>query len=628
MLLVLFILTEIVLRQFLPSPNGPLVSAVTHDGVEWYQINRGYLRKYFPANSPSIPELRPALFRKVKSQNTYRIMCLGESSMFGTPYEMAATIPAIVRKQLRHQHPSMDIEVLNWGASAINSNVLNDLADNLLTFDPDLIMIYTGHNEFYGPEGVDASFVERMIPALIEWKYQFRETRLWGVLQPLFQGNGNGESETNAPNLMKQVSKGNLVKSNSEDAEWVYRQFENNMRRIIRKFGSHAIPVLISTVTSNLFFPPFVSDSLVILKGESDQLDSFLTEGKWDSLAEGASGILRRDSVNAIANYWLGRAMIAQGRVGEGMEYLARARDEDLLKFRAPGRINEILRGLTKEEGLPLLPVDSLISSRSQSKEVADAYFWEHLHLTAMGYYEIAIQFVSRVSLASVDRDGSTSVLPFDYRALSIPWLDLAYAERSIKHLTGRWPFHHYRRSLEVLESASEPLAAILEDVYRRSITWDEGCYRTAAYFWGRQSYADAEVTYNALIDVYPRNFYVHYLLGSLLNQTGRKEKAVGHYNASLGIRPDYPNPRIDLGLLHVNEGEFDKAVVYFKKALQSTGLSPSLRANALYGMAAAYANKNMSDSALALLDSSLTLLPNYSDAISLRRRIMEHARK
>ncbi|HMD13167.1 MAG TPA: hypothetical protein VKI62_00935, partial [Bacteroidota bacterium] len=160
-LILLFLLTglEYSLRHFYPSNESRLTINSNYDGIDWYQVNRGFLEKYFPASAPLIPEFKPMLFKCHKDTNTVRIICLGESSMFGTPYEMTATIPGIVRKQLRHIFPSKEFEVVNLGASAINSNVIRDIASRLPEYLPDLILIYMGHNEFYGPDGIGASWL-------------------------------------------------------------------------------------------------------------------------------------------------------------------------------------------------------------------------------------------------------------------------------------------------------------------------------------------------------------------------------------------------------------------------------------------------------------------------------------
>ncbi len=235
-LLLLFVLAEVGLRVFSPRPPDALADTVSFDGIIWYQTNRTFLRKYFPAKTPLVPEFKTTLFRKEKTQNTFRIICLGESSMFGTPYDMNANIPGLVRKQLRRIYPGKEIEVVNLGASAINTNVIRDLAPELLAYQPDLILVYTGHNEFYGPDGVGASFLERHSSWMTRLKYAAREFRLMQLLQEWLGGSGGGGQKGETPNLMHQVSQGSLVALDSDETHRIVMLFEENLRAILQTF--------------------------------------------------------------------------------------------------------------------------------------------------------------------------------------------------------------------------------------------------------------------------------------------------------------------------------------------------------------------------------------------------------
>jgi hypothetical protein len=200
----LIIALEFILRYTAPSLDHPFVREIHADGIEWYQINRRYLTKYFPSQQSVVPDLRSTVFRKTKNRNTYRIVCLGSSSMFGTPYEMNANIAAIVRKQLRHLFPEKDIEVINLGASAINSNVILDLFKNIINFQPDLVLVYMGHNEFYGPDGAGASYLQREFPSTIPLVYSLRDMRVFKLFQGFLTSHGESEDHREQ-NLMKLV---------------------------------------------------------------------------------------------------------------------------------------------------------------------------------------------------------------------------------------------------------------------------------------------------------------------------------------------------------------------------------------------------------------------------------------
>jgi hypothetical protein len=115
----------------------------------------------FPGGTPH-PEFKTTLFRKEKGPKTFRIMCIGSSSMFGTPYDMNANIPGIPSETAPSLLPrDRELEVVNWGASAINSNVVR-FCPRLYAIQADLVLVYLGDNEYYGPDGIGASFLENL----------------------------------------------------------------------------------------------------------------------------------------------------------------------------------------------------------------------------------------------------------------------------------------------------------------------------------------------------------------------------------------------------------------------------------------------------------------------------------
>lgn len=636
-LLLLLIGVEAGLRLFVPSHDDLLTSVVSYDGIEWHQIERGYLKKYLPSNTPLIPEFKTSLFKKNKDSSLFRIMCLGESSMFGTPYDMNANIPGIVRKQLRHQYPDKEIEVINWGASAINSNVIYDLSRHLLDYEPDLILVYLGHNEFYGPDGVGASFIERHLPWMTQVKYRLREFRLVQLFQSWLRGTATPAASGAEFNLMRQVSQGSLVPLQSPDAERVFAVFERNLKGTLDIFRERHIPVIVSDVGSNLLFPPFVSDTTHVkasMAAAVTAMRSALDSNRFDDALRVLNGLYSEDSTNAFVNYWMGRTLISLSRAEEARVYLVRARDQDLLKFRAPGKINDIIHQVCRGTGTVCVSADTILSAASPYGIAGDLVFWEHLHPTSFGYYLIANQFVRTIvglNLIRNSRSPSRGImLPFNMDSLSICWLELAYADRSIQHLTSRWPFQDYKRAPVVLNAADDVQRRIVEDVYSLALGWDEGCYMSAARFWRTGRLRDAMTTYEALLEEYPYNFYTNYLLGSLLSNIGNVSSSITYYKRSIQSNPRYPKARLNLGLIEVNQGDFDEASRQLNTVLDLLGDQGSKedRATALYGLAACAANLGDFGKALNQIDRSLALVPNYQDALNLRSKMMKTPRQ
>tara|TARA_Y100000310_G_scaffold330758_1_gene402990 strand:+ start:2476 stop:3999 length:1524 start_codon:yes stop_codon:yes gene_type:complete len=88
-------------------------------------------------------------FSEIKPPNTYRIFTVGGSTMFGAGATSdETTIPGYLQHLLNEKNFEFDIEVINSGIQGADSNTeLNLIKQKLVTFSPDLIIIYDGWND-------------------------------------------------------------------------------------------------------------------------------------------------------------------------------------------------------------------------------------------------------------------------------------------------------------------------------------------------------------------------------------------------------------------------------------------------------------------------------------------------
>lgn len=625
LLLLVLALLEAGIRLFSPDPN-PFVTRLSYAGTEWEQINRGYLRKYFPSTISVLPELKPSLFRAAKSSGTFRVVCLGGSTMFGTPYQMTTNIPGIVRTQLRHLYPQRDIEVINLGASAINTNVIRDLVrEQVLGLHPDLVLIYAGHNEFYGPDGVGASGLQKQFPSLTRIKYHLQNLRIFQWLAGIFSSSSKSDH-----NLMREVSRQSQVRAGSDETRRIIGQLSSNLRTIVHDFKSAGTPVILSDIASNLLFPPFASDSMVAgIPVNESAFRALARNRRWQELEDTTATLLRLDSTNAVIQYWFGRAAYELNDTSTALSHLKIAKDLDLLKFRAPETINDVIRTVAKDEWIPCLSTDSLFAAVSHGGIPGENLFWEHLHPTALGYYDIGCLFVHEIVREQLLGPASiSSLLPFDADSLDLPWLDYAYADLSMKHLTSQWPFEHYEIQPVVLDRSDSILASIAEAVYSLRTTWDEGCEATAERFRQLGQPQHALATYRALLQEFPPDAAVHYQIGTLSRDLGDVQHAVDEFNQVLKADSSNVNALVELGLLEINRGNLDRSIGLFESALRSRiPLSSATLATIHYGLAGALANKGQIESALQHLGQALVLNPRYQAAQRLRRALEQFQR-
>ena len=209
--------------------------------------------------------------------------------------------------------------------------------------------------------------------------------------------------------------------------------------------------------------------------------------------------------------------------------------------------------------------------------------------------------------------------------SLHVCWLDLAYGDYSIQHLTGRWPFDRYARAPLVLQQADAQLLKLVQDTHARKIQWNDACYASATIFWRTGRLRDALTTYEAMLEEYPYSFYTNYLAGNLLSTMGEKHRAVDYLAASVRSNPEYLPPRLDLGLLEANSGRYEEALEQLQRVAGQSGTTQSvlrMKATALYGIGAVWANRGDAARAMEAVDQALVLFPGYPDALRLKEAL------
>ena len=90
----------------------------------------------------------PQRFTERKASGTTRIFCLGGSTTYGRPYEDATSFCGWLREFVSAADPSREWEVVNAGGISYASYRVARLMEELADYEPDLFVIYTGHNEF------------------------------------------------------------------------------------------------------------------------------------------------------------------------------------------------------------------------------------------------------------------------------------------------------------------------------------------------------------------------------------------------------------------------------------------------------------------------------------------------
>lgn len=414
--IVLLVLLEVGLRYVNYGQQLALFIPAT-DGFDDHLMTNWAVSKRFFQEEDSPPAPHREQFLRRKTDNMYRIFMIGESTAAGWPYEANMMPSRILASRLTEAFPDKQIEVVNVAITAINSYAFLDFADEILAQSPDAILIYGGHNEFYGAMGVGSSksvgnqrWLVNTYLALQHFKtFQWLKVAINAAQR---SGDSSGKKKSKGT-LMLQMVQDKNIPFGSHVREQGIDQFRGNMQDLLAKFKKAGVPVLISEQVSNLRDqPPFVS-------------------------------VAENGQPAAMQVYQQAQQLDKAGRYDEARAAYVLAKDLDALPFRAPELINQTIHALARQFEYPIVPMQSYFEKASPNGIIGSQLMMEHLHPTAQGYFLISEAFLDSMRQAGmVQANWPQSVLTAGYReAWGITEFDVVLARMRIAELTDSWPF-------------------------------------------------------------------------------------------------------------------------------------------------------------------------------------------
>lgn len=386
---------------FVIAPNHP----------EYLQPNPQMARRYF-ANGPFVPTPSLDFIRANRTPKTYRIVFQGESSAQGFPYGHGGMPSRMLEQRLATAFPDRDIEIVNTALTGVNSYTLRDQVDEVVAQHPDAVLIYTGHNEYYGVFGAGAARASGLHRPLVLTYLAVGRSR---IVQLLAQLIGSGSAKTgasgDAPRTVMQLMAGEQqVALGSTRYEQGLAQFRANLADILSRYHSQGIPVLIGTLASNERDQPPLAGA-----GGADSADVYYAQAR------------RLDAANDMT-----RARVAYRE----------AKERDPLRFRAPEAMNRIIREEAARHGAIVVETERAIEDASPGGVPGHTLILEHLHPNLDGYFVIADAFYEAMRARHMIGDWTPAVPATEARhSIAVTPVDSLVAVLRTDRLTSGWPF-------------------------------------------------------------------------------------------------------------------------------------------------------------------------------------------
>jgi len=268
---------------------------------------------------------------------------------------------------------------------------------------PDLVIIYSGNNEFVEARryATRSGMTWRMRQFIVKTRIgQLLSRSILQTKQIVL--NNTVEIAVYDDTIQKKASN---LRAEPGQTEIVLLEYEDNLRAIIDEALGWQVPVLLFTIPTNLRdWRPHVSFS----KSEGPERVKWLQDftrgrgcffdGKYKEAEAAFRKVISVEPLHAESCYFLGRALEMQGQKESSFEMYLQAKELDYGPFRALNAINETLRKIADEKEQVYL-VDLEQEFKSCAEGVAPGFdlFVDYCHPTYRGNRVIANKSFERI---------------------------------------------------------------------------------------------------------------------------------------------------------------------------------------------------------------------------------------
>ena len=538
--LVLLALAEGVLRVANFGQSYPLF-VESEQFPEYLQPNPKIINRYFP--DPSVaPKVSPdtVYFNKVKAKDSFRIVIQGGSSAAGFPYGRFGSLQGMLEQRVKRLYPEKNIEIINTAMAAVNSYTLLDFVDEIIAIEPDLVLIYTGHNEYLGVMGAGSTFAAKGGRFATLSYLNLKDLKLYQLLQSAFFSLNKPEFNTSVSErtLMSQVAKGKSIALGSDEYQQGMNQFAGNLADILSSYQEHNIPVLLGNLVS-------------IEKG----MQPFSSVGKTDD--------------EALSAYQKGMALLAQARTQQAKTELIKAKDLDQMRFRAPSQFNQIIKQQAQAfNNVELVNVEAKFRADTSDGILGYQHLLEHVHPTKRGYFLLAEAFSD--SIESGEYLGQALDFGQEQAWLDVPVTKLneAFAQLKIQQLTSDYPFRAEPIAVAAPDKSDFLYPFLMARINNQD--WLAIQHELQKAYINQGNFKEAARVAGVIADALPNSINALNLAGQLYMKLSDFNMAIYYQNKALKLKPDDINTKLNLAHSLFLTKQYRKSLALLEQAKQA----------------------------------------------------------
>jgi tetratricopeptide (TPR) repeat protein len=600
-----FTFLETGLRIFHYGIDYQVFTILSNDYPDLLVCNPELPYKYFRSTTIA-PAVIADPFDKVKKSNAFRVFVIGESSAEGWPYSPNASFPRYLKRRLELVYPESRIEVINLGMSAINTYTMIDILPSVLKQEPDLIIFYNGHNEYYGALGAGSSesygssmFITKTMIWLQDFKtIQLLQNTIKEITSLFMSKSEDGNSNET---LMERMVGNSLIPLNSKTYNDGIDQFRRNMKDMLAMIKKTSVPVILGTVVCNLKDQfPFVSIN--------------------------ETGLPRADTVFRQAKEFLNRDDYALAK-----KLFYKAKELDALRFRAPAEMNNIINELGKEFNYPVIDLEKAFNEESPDGIVGNNLIVDHLHPDIKGYNIMGQEYfrsieqnklLPKTQPKNISDDEQEKILetrfPFTH-------LDSVIADLKLRILIGSYPFTQKGKPNLLIQQFKfrDYIDTIAADVINRVTFWEKAHINAAKWYFEKKDFILFKKEIDAVIADRPFSEVPYGTAATMFIDARMYDDALPYLKELHKISPSGFTTKW-IGQIELNNKNYNEALNYLEQSLKYN----SDDFQVWYNLSGAYFYTKKFDKSLEAVKRSLQLNPQNQQARILYGNLINYIKQ
>ena len=394
--IVVFLAVEVGLRFTVADSLGDDAYLNLVDVPSFFGVREIGGRRFVQVTHPEAYRGRRIRFAEEKDPGTLRVFCLGGSASAGWPHPPGEIHSVYLQQALERSFPDRSFEVINVGAHAYAAYRVRLILDQVLRYEPDLLVLYSGNNEFLEHRrypAVSTALARAVVVANHSALFRWLRSHLVSAFFP--ENSLSAQRREDALDGLASKLRQQAVDLRRDPAQLarVEEHYAYSVRTMSEAARRAGVPVILATVPVNLRgWRPNASANRLEGRALARWQEAFdggrvaLLEEAPDRALRALAAAAELEPLHAHTHFLVGQAHLHGGDPQRALESFGRARDLDQNPFRALSSFNDILREIAaRNDGILLADLERAFEQASEPGGPGFDLFLDYVHPTVEG---------------------------------------------------------------------------------------------------------------------------------------------------------------------------------------------------------------------------------------------------